>query len=122
MAKFNDLGKKIKTTGQGAVQKTKDLAGVTKLNSQVSDLEKEIKESYTDIGKWYYQKFLEEPDADVAKYFETIAADVEKIEELRAQIRELKGLVICPGCGAEVKEDAAFCDACGAKLIPVASK
>lgn len=39
MAFFDEIGKKISQTGQGVVQKTKDMADVAKLNSLISEEE-----------------------------------------------------------------------------------
>ena len=37
MAFFDEIGKKLSQTGQGMVQKTKEMADVAKLNSNISD-------------------------------------------------------------------------------------
>ena len=42
MAFFNDIGKKIGSAAGATAAKAKDLAETTKLNSQVSDQEKQI--------------------------------------------------------------------------------
>lgn len=41
MAFFDEIGKKITQTGQMAVQKTKNMADIAKLNASLSDEEKE---------------------------------------------------------------------------------
>ena len=37
MAFFDEIGKKLSQTGQMAVQKTKEMADIAKLNSNISD-------------------------------------------------------------------------------------
>ena len=36
-------------------------------------------------------------------------------------IKQIKGIVKCPGCGADVPLQAAFCNACGARMAPQAA-
>jgi hypothetical protein len=56
------------------------------------------------------------PDDDLAEFILAIRDATMKIDEYTEQIRKLKGFERCPVCGAETKEGAVFCAACGAKL------
>ena len=47
---FDDLGRKISQAGQSAVQKTKEMTDIVKLNSSIADEEKKIRNSYVEIG------------------------------------------------------------------------
>ena len=44
----------------------------------------------------------------------------EQIAQYQAQIRQIKGIRLCPECGAEVGPDSAFCGGCGARMEPSA--
>ena len=53
---------------------------------------------------------------------QTIADAQANIKEFEAQIQEIKGVVRCEKCGAEVSREAAFCPACGMKMPEIVSE
>lgn len=116
MAFFDDLGKKISQAGQTAVQKTKEMADIAKLNSSISDEERKIENSYREIGKLYVSLHDEEHEAAFAELISGIHDAEKKIVEFKQQIKDIKGVVCCEKCGAEVANNAAFCSACGAPM------
>lgn len=116
MSFLNNLGQKISDVGQTTIQKTKDLADTAKLNLNISEEERKIETAYEQIGKWYAEKHREDADAEVKNWMDAIAASEARIKECRENIHQLKGMVICPSCGASVDADAAFCSACGQKM------
>lgn len=116
MAFFDDLTKKISQAGQTAVQKTKEMADIAKLNSSVSDEERKIEDSYREIGKLYVSLRGESPEVDFAALIAAIRDSEGKIAGYRQQIKDIKGVVCCEKCGAEVSQNAAFCSACGAPM------
>ncbi len=119
MAFYNDIGKKISQTGQGAVQKTKNFAEISKLNFAISELERNITTAYTDMGKLYFQKYAaSSEDMDMIPFLQKIAEDMQKIEEYQMQIRVIKGVTQCCKCGGEINADASFCNICGARQMP----
>lgn len=116
MAFFDELGKKISQAGQNAVQKGKELADIAKLNSAVYDEEKKIDDNYREIGKLYASLHGENPDVDFAPLIAAIHESEGKIVEYKQQIKDIKGVVCCEKCGAEVSSNAAFCSSCGAPM------
>lgn len=46
----------------------------------------------------------------------TLAEPEEKIKRYRRQIQDIKDVVRCPQCSAEVQPDAAFCGSCGTPM------
>lgn len=116
MAFFDELSKKISQAGQTAVQKGKELADIAKLNSAVSDEEKRIDDNYREIGKLYTSLHGENPDVDFAAMIAAIHESESKILEYKQQIKDIKGVVCCEKCGAEVSSNAAFCSTCGAPM------
>ena len=114
MAFFEDLGKKLSDVGQGVASQAKNLAELTKLNSAVNDKEKQITQLYTAMGKAYFEAHK----ADETPAYEEIAAILTLQAEILAcqeEIKQIKGIVKCPNCGADIPLDAAFCNGCGAK-------
>lgn len=116
MAFFDELGKKISQAGQSAVQKGKELADIARINSAVSDEERKIDDNYREIGKLYCSLRGENPDVDFAAMIAAIRESEGKIVEYKQQIKDIKGVVCCEKCGAEVSSNAAFCSACGAPM------
>lgn len=116
MAFFDNLGKKISQAGQTAVQKTKEMADIAKLNSSISDEEKKINDSYREIGKLYVSLHDADHEVDFAELIANIHDAEGKIAEYQQQIKDIKGVVRCEKCGAEVSNNAAFCSSCGAPM------
>lgn len=116
MGFFDDIGKKISETSQGAVQKAKEIADVTKLNSQVSDEQNAIRNAYSQIGEKYYATYAESPLPEFVQLCEGIAASVEKINELNKEIARVKNIKTCKKCGAECAANVQFCPSCGASV------
>jgi len=116
MAFFDELGKKITKTSQGAIQKTKDMTEIAKLNSSVNEEQRKINQVYMQIGKAYYESHMTQADAEFVYLFDNIVESMEKINECESRIQQLKGMTLCPSCGGENKPGAAFCCSCGAKI------
>ena len=107
MSFLNNLGQKISDVSQTTIKKTKDLADTAKLNLNISEEERKIDTAYEQIGKWYVEKHREDAEEDVKTWLDAIAV---------SEARIMKGVAICPSCGASVDADAAFCSACGQKM------
>lgn len=116
MSFFDDLGKKLSQAGQTAAQKTKEIAETAKLNSQISDEEKKINEYYLQIGKLYVSLHDENHEADFDELIGNLHESENKVKECRQQIKDIKGVVVCEKCGAEVSSGSAFCSTCGAPM------
>lgn len=116
MAFFDDLGKKLSNASQSAVQKTKDMAEVAKLNGQISDEEKKINGYYSQIGKLYMQLHRDDFGAEFAELVNAIKQAEAKIAGCQKQIQDVKGIIRCAKCGAEVPNNASFCNSCGAAV------
>ena len=117
MAFMEDFGKKISQSGQNAVQKAKDMADISKINSLISDEERKIRSIYLQIGKQYFDKYGAECEEDFAARVNSIIESKEKIESYQSQINEIKGLVRCSKCKGFVDKNAAFCSLCGEALV-----
>ena len=116
MAFFEQLGKRLTDAGQNVAQQTKNLADVTQLNSAISDREKKISQLYLNIGQLYYEEHKGDSTAEHQEIIEEINALYAEIAQNREKIKQIKGVVKCPKCGADVPLNAAFCNACGTKM------
>ena len=118
MAFFEQLGRRITDAGQGVAQQTKNFADVTRLNSTISDKEKHIAHLYEVLGQAYYEGHRDAPAPEYRKTVEEISGLFAEIAQHREEIKQIKGIVKCPGCGADVPLQAAFCNACGTRMAP----
>ena len=116
MAFFEQLGKRLTDTGQNVARQTKNLADVTQLNSAIADKEKKISQLMLSIGQSYYERHKDDETAEEPEKMDAIRTLYEEIAENREKIKQIKGVVQCGNCGAEVPADAMFCSACGAKV------
>ena len=116
MALWENLSRKASMVTEKAVQQAKDLSEQVKLRGQIADEEKTITDSYTQIGKQYAELHPEDYEEVFAGWFAAIENAQRRAEVLRGQLRDLKGVALCPRCGAEVAADASFCSACGAPM------
>lgn len=113
MAFFDDLGKKISQAGQSAVQKTKDMTAIAKLNGQISDEEKKVNNAYLQIGKLYVEKHAADCDPEFASLVAAVQTAQSNMAGYQQQIQDIKGVTRCEKCGAEVATGAGFCSTCG---------
>lgn len=116
MAFFEEIGKRLTNAGQNVAQQTKNLADVAQLNSAISDKEKKISQLFLNIGQLYYQGHKNDPSAEHREIIGEIDTLYEEIAQNQEKIKQIKGVIKCPNCGASVPLNAAFCNACGTKI------
>lgn len=121
MSLFEGLSKVISETSATAVSKTKELARIAQLNGAISDEEKIITAAHTEIGRRYMENLAGERPDLFGDQIDLIAQAQGRIEALRRELDEVKGLGKCPYCGAAVEAGKAFCGNCGAKLTQPAA-
>lgn len=116
MALWDNITKKATAVTEKAVSQARSLSEMAKLHNQIADAEKTITDCYTQIGKLYATAHPHDYEPEYGDCITAIARCEELIGSLRKQLQDLKGIAVCPGCGAEVARDAAFCSACGAAM------
>lgn len=116
MAFFDDLSRKISQAGQTTIQKTKDIAEISRLNSMIAELEKTIESNYSQIGKLYVALHPDDYADDFSGMIGTVADAEARIREMRDHVMSLKGMVRCQNCGGEVSAMSIYCDNCGAEM------
>ncbi|MDO5346010.1 MAG: zinc-ribbon domain-containing protein [Lachnospiraceae bacterium] len=117
MAFLDDWSRKIGHMGQSTIQKTKDAAGVARINSQIYEEEKKINNLYLEIGKRYVSLHAEDYEEAMEDPMQDVRAAFARIQEYREQIRQIKGVKLCEKCGAEIQEGALFCSNCGNRIV-----
>ncbi len=121
MSFFDELGKKISDASRNAVEKTKDIAEITRLNSVIKENESQIDTLYTELGEAYYKSHCGDKTGEFADEIKKISALIEDTERNRKSVLELKGLEKCPYCGEEFPADETQCPECG-KTVPRTAK
>ena len=111
------ISKTISETGKVVSEKTKLVGETARLNSKILSKESVVRSNYSAIGEFYYNKYKDAPDADIADTVNEITEALNSIDEMKAQILSLKGAVKCVECGAECPIENSFCGHCGAKLV-----
>lgn len=116
MGLLDDFGKKVTDVGQKTLQKTKEMSGVARINSLISQNEGRLNNLYCQIGKLYVSVHGNDSEENFKGLVDS-AVEIEKQNfEYRMQIQNIKGLQRCEKCGTEVPRDFAFCSACGAAM------
>lgn len=111
------ISKTISETGKVVSEKTKLVGETAKLNSRIISKEGIVRTNYSAIGEFYYNKYKDAPDAEIADTVNELTEALDSIAEMKAQILSLKGAVKCVECGAECPIENSFCGHCGAKLV-----
>ena len=93
---------KLNQMTQDAISKSKEVAGVAKLNMEISSLNQSVKNIYTEVGTYVLEKGLLSDDAVVAEWAAKAADLKAEIESNTEKISLLKNVTVCPDCGAEV--------------------
>lgn len=122
MAFFDSFSKKVTQMGQTTIQKTKEFAEVTKINSLIDGEEKKITSTYTVIGKMYRERHESDAEEGLAEEIAKILEAEEMIAGYKKQIEEIKGFIHCEKCGAEIPLGSAFCASCGTPVPVVETK
>jgi rubrerythrin len=116
MALFDEIKKKVTETTAHAVKATMEFADVTKINSLISDEQKQIASLYSQLGEQYYVMNADKADAPFQELCNAISAANERIAKHRQDIEHIKGISRCSYCGAELLSNSAFCVNCGASV------
>lgn len=121
MAFFEQIGKKISDAGQGVAQSSKNAMDISRLNSLISDKRKQIGQLYSALGESFFAAHREDPSPEfpqIVNAINSLFADIDKAEN---DIKQIRGVVKCPTCGADIMIGSAFCSACGT-AAPVEAK
>ena len=123
MALFDKLGELARNVGD----KTSDLLEINRLSGKVRGEENAVAELKKELGQYFYEKYLngEKLDEAAEEHCRNIQAGEETVADLYAQIQKIKEenakaepeeAAVCANCGAQLKPDANYCQACGAKV------
>ena len=67
MSFWEELGQKLTQSGQEAMQKTREIAGVVTMNADISDSKRKIRDLYAELGELVVNEAFEGIGADQIK-------------------------------------------------------
>lgn len=117
-----DWSEKLSQIAQDTISKSKEVAEVAKLNLEISALNQKIREINTQVGAYVLEKKLCSEDEKLAEWAGKAADLRAEIESNQSRINDLKGVIICPGCGAAVPNTSRFCARCGRAMVKKAAE
>lgn len=89
---FDKLSDTVITKGKEVTGKAKDMADIASLKRKIADCEDTIRKNYIELGRLYYEKHGQAPEAEYDSFCWAIADAKEGIEELEDEIRKVKGI------------------------------
>ena len=116
MGVFDKMGGAISNVSKDVVDKVKSNNDIGKLKQQIEYEEAKIYDGYIELGKSFYENRAAKMNDAAEKICAEIDARLSRISRIKIQINDLKGIKICPECGATITNNFLFCGLCGAKL------
>ena len=115
---FGDLGKSITRATQKAVGRTGSLIESTKINAMMGAELKSIEKLYTELGEMVFDRCTKGFAAEEswAPVIEEIRTHKAKVQSLRGELADIKGMRVCSSCGELIDSKVPFCPMCGAAV------
>ncbi len=110
------IGRKFRKIGRDTVTEVQKMNDIRQINSKINEQKKQISTIYSQIGQKLYKLYKEAPLEGFDTEFQKIDERFATIEVYNDQIREIKGVRMCPNCHTEVSIHERYCSACGQKL------
>ena len=110
------IGRKFRKIGRDTVTEVQKMNDIRQINSKINEQKKQISSIYSQIGQKLYKLYKEAPLEGFDMEFQKIDERFATIEVYNDQIREIKGVRMCPNCHTEVSLHERYCSACGQKL------
>ena len=118
MSLLDDLKKNVTDFSESVARKSSEIIENQKLKMQRSSLEGDLRDCYVALGRLYEKRLSggTEKDTEEEKLLEKLNHVKTRMTEIEEQLRQLKGVVQCPGCGQSVSQNFEFCPQCGARI------
>ncbi len=135
MSITDKISANLTNAGRTVSQSLRNFSDTTSLQKEVSAEKRNIKAKFYEIGQLYYEMFKDDPGADFFEQVESITNSQIRIEEIEAEIQEVKerkpelvqipstpkvkpSAMVCMQCGSTYDTSHTFCANCGQKLTP----
>lgn len=115
---ISNLKKNLSTAADYTVKKTTEVTEIAKLTVEIKSQNEKLTAVYTEMGRVVYGDIKNGTGS--AEKLSALAADADALKEtvaaLKVRLAKAQNCVLCPACGAKMKDTANFCSVCGAKL------
>ena len=126
MSFWEELGQKLTQSGQEAMQKTREIAGVVTMNADISDSKRKIRDLYAELGELVVNEAFEGIGADQIKdALNDEHADEKNVEitlrnwkAIYSKVMFIRSEQEVIACGRRIAKDISFCPNCGTKIVP----
>lgn len=85
---MEDYSKDLSKLIQDAVDKAKEIGGITKLHAMIKAEEAKKQEQYYRLGRKYYELYKDTPEMELVDFVDKLAACDAKIKEYKKQIKK----------------------------------
>ena len=115
---MSDIRETITNFTKNVTKSSGDLFKTTRLSMSVTSEQTNLKNLYLEIGKKVHEIY--QYGGNLGKFFDEKYLEIEacerKINELKEQIGQIKGVRECGKCGKNVERTAEFCPKCGIRV------
>lgn len=112
---FDKLKENLVSAGKGVGEKAKEVSNVAKIKYDIHAKEDFLEKQYALLGRAFYNAHKDE-DVEEKIYFPSIAGAEEELNQLKQELLEVQGAVVCSNCGEKQPEKNDFCSSCGNAL------
>ncbi|MBE6851282.1 MAG: hypothetical protein E7504_06060 [Ruminococcus sp.] len=140
MSFMDKLSANVTNAGKIVSQKVKNMSDASSLTSAQNTEKRNIQDTLMEIGKLYYEKHKNDPNAEFAQQIASILTSEKRIAELQAEIELVRArepelvivpetpkpaqpsrvptAMVCMHCGRSYAANVNTCQTCGQALIP----
>lgn len=115
---FEKIGNGVSEAGSALSQKAKDMSEQSRLTAAIADAETQKEDCFKTMGQMIYT-YKKNPESDEPG-FDNIVQKIDglddSIQSMKKDLNNLKGIMLCPNCHAEIPVGSAFCTFCGAQI------
>lgn len=115
---FDSMKDKFSETSQSIIKKTKDSTETMRVNSQIKEMEKELRNELYHLGIQFYDREHELHAPEYDESFQRITDIQKRISDAHTYLENLNRQTLCPSCGRPVEEGSVFCIYCGSRIVP----
>ena len=116
---FNKAKSTLANTTKDLTQKASDVGGLAKVTAKIFELDKQYNDGLKKLAETLYSQKYEEVKALCPDIIEALDTNRKNVEEAKKEQAILKGMKICPNCGAEQEKNAVRCTVCGIEMASV---
>lgn len=84
------VGDVVNEKTKSARDYAKDTIEISKLSNQIASCKDLLNKDYATLGEYYYEKYAENPEAEIVETVRSIAHAKDTIAELEAKIEEIR--------------------------------